>query len=501
MPGRHNDPDKNPGESGKLLDRVVDLLLYWKPVSQTGAKPVPVDFRGGYTPEIKGRPSSIIEKIREPETLIFHLSRCGIKLEPMVREGDKVETGDILAAGGTKDYAPVKIPAPAGGTVSFDGSAGDQRLILNNVQTGTAAGKYKLSAPEYIQPEDMAALLMQGGLWPFFWSSDTRAMSSWNPGRLPKSIIVNCILTEPFRARGKVILRQFWQDIIQGIKFMPRILADYGTIDIVLTHANDPIARKMYSDLAGFAWVKFHKVPIEYPIENPRLLNSLIRKKSERIARDEAVWIIDIQALQAVGALLASGIPLSRRVIAIGGPGCAHPRHVQARVGTPLKSLIDADPEKNLVLRGGLFNGEPVDIATEGVRPDDDGFFILPRVKDREFLHFIRPGFNKRSIFPAFIASLFRIPDGHVTNSLRGEERPCVACGMCEKVCPVRLYPQVIHRYLYGDMLEEAEKTGINVCVDCRLCTYVCPSKIDLAFEFEQARKKIEEEKSGAGAD
>jgi Na+-translocating ferredoxin:NAD+ oxidoreductase RnfC subunit len=65
---------------------------------------------------------------------------------------------------------------------------------------------------------------------------------------------------------------------------------------------------------------------------------------------------------------------------------------------------------------------------------------------------------------------------------------------MCEKVCPVGLLPQIMHRYIYRDALEEAKKMGIAACIDCRLCTYVCPSKIELADQFAKARAQIREE-------
>ncbi len=139
--------------------------------------------------------------------------------------------------------------------------------------------------------------------------------------------------------------------------------------------------------------------------------------------------------------------------------------------------------------------GVPVDPNTASVSYDDDGFFILPDPVVRQLISFLRPGFDRTSAFPAFAGPLINKPDKHMTTSLRGEPRPCITCGMCEKVCPVRLLPQVLHRYLHKDMEEEAEKAGLYACVDCNLCSFVCPSKIELQAQFDEARTRIADER------
>ena len=148
-----------------------------------------------------------------------------------------------------------------------------------------------------------------------------------------------------------------------------------------------------------------------------------------------------------------------------------------------------------MVLRGGLFNGVPVDPDTAAVQTDDDGFFLLPKESKREFLSFIQPGFSKTSILSCYASRITGGRDSHISTSLRGERRPCIACGLCEKVCPMHLMPQVLHRYLYAGMLDDVEAAGLNLCVDCRLCTYVCPSKIEIQKELSEAREQLRLEK------
>jgi Na+-transporting NADH:ubiquinone oxidoreductase subunit A len=275
---------------------------------------------------------------------------------------------------------------------------------------------------------------------------------------------------------------------------------DYGKVEIILTAVRDPVAQKMYRELSGFAWIRLHSVAVRYPVENQRILINALRKSDGKKAVEGVSWVIDAQTVAQIGALLARGESPQRRVVAIGGPGCTQPKHYSLCAGTRLDTVISelVAPEPQAVLRGGLLTGSPIDPHLTSVNYDDDGFFFLPEAVERQMVTFLRPGFDRTSAFPSFAGSLLGKADRHITASLRGESRPCISCAMCEKICPVEIMPQVIHRYLYRDMLEEAQKAGMERCIDCNLCTFVCPSKIDLREDFEAARAQILEEQNEA---
>ena len=450
---------------------------------------------GGYTPRISGRPISEVAEIAPPEKLRINIRRNGLMYLPVVANGKTVGLGEPLAeavyTGGT-----LSLPSPASGTVSIDSKSPDL-ITLEGVIRDTGTGNSESFEPSRITGERTRSVLAAAGVWPFFWSSLSRNVPALDGSDQPKAILVNFVLAEPFRARGKVLLNHSWDRIVHGIKFLPRVLADYGKVEIVLTAIHDPVARRMYSELAGFAWIRLHPVPLKYPVEFPDVLRTALTRNVPSIKPEDVIWTIDVQGIEALGSCLGEGLPLHRRVVAIGGPGARNPRHVSVRIGTPVESVLggDEDTEGNLVLRGGLFNGEVLDPATEAVRYDDDAFFLLPKSKVRETFSFLRPGFNRTSYLPAFISRITGAADRHITDSIRGERRPCIACGLCEKVCPAGILPQVLHRYLYREAFDEAERAGLDRCVECNLCTYICPSKIELRMQFTEAREQLREER------
>ncbi|MCK5569347.1 MAG: 4Fe-4S dicluster domain-containing protein, partial [Spirochaetes bacterium] len=112
----------------------------------------------------------------------------------------------------------------------------------------------------------------------------------------------------------------------------------------------------------------------------------------------------------------------------------------------------------------------------------------------------LRPGLKRTSILPCFASRVTGAADSQISTSLRGEHRPCIACGLCEKICPSGLMPQIIHRYLYREAIDEAEAVGLDLCVKCGLCTYVCPSKIELQKQFNDASEQLRLEHEEARA-
>ncbi len=465
-------------------------------------------IRGGYAPKISGRPSSILKKISISSFLSVDLNRNGRQYNPLVEEGQRVKIGDALAEAEISDREEqVKIkqkqqtlvlPSPADGTVHLttNQETGETVSIkLTDIGPSVDTKPTKVKDPSRITPAEVRKILVERGIWDYFWSSRTKGTPEIDGKIKPKAIIINTIIAEPFRTRGNVILKQFWHSIIKGMGYLPLLLADYGTVEFILTQRKDPIVQLMFKELTGKAWVKFHFVDVKYPVENPLILDGLLRDAKTNLAPEDDIWVVDIQCIEAIGIGLGKGVPISRRIVALGGPAFPDPMHINVRIGTPLKDIIPGtvDFSSTLVLRGGLFTGTPVDPETDSVSFDDNAFFFLPVKQTRDFISFVRPGMNKKSIFPNFIGRI----DKDMSNQMRGELRPCIACGKCQEVCPVDLLPQIIHRYLYGDNLDEAQKMGLDNCIDCNLCTFVCTSKIELRVQFAEAREMLRAEREG----
>lgn len=456
---------------------------------------------GGYLPKIAGQPSGTVRAAEVPARLVIALHQDGLVFHPAVPDGAKVHAGQIVA---DRDHPGGKLAllAPAGGTIQFeeDKKGTLVRLILNVDDRNPPQPGKRFTHGKALAAE-LRQALAKGGVWQRLWSSANGGIPPLDPAtETPASIVVNMVLTEPFRADSTSLLQDERKSFLAGLAFLPTLLADGGRLHLTTTK---PQAATMKAMILSASLPKppvIETVPLRYPIEHPQVLSDALRRSNDQPS--DPVWLLDSQTVVALGSCLEDGIPLHSRLLAIGGPGATHPMHVRARIGTPLKSLLAAEETdgSRLVLRGGgLFQGEPV-TDTCCVEAHDDALFLLPRTDTREFLGFVTPGFDRRSILPCFAGGLTGAADRHVSVSLRGERRPCIACGLCESVCPAGLLPQVLHRYLYSDAIDNVEATGIDRCIGCGLCTYVCPSKIDLTHQFQTARERIHQEHAEAAA-
>ena len=448
----------------------------------------------GYLPRITGRPGSDITSVEVQSPLEISLLLAGRQYSPLVEAGQSVGCGQALArlevCGGD-----LSIAAAYGGTVEQVDV--DKQVIKLRV-SDTAAGAW--SEPTYPDPaslEDGAARerLAAAGIWPAFWDSaslDTPALDAPQP----KAIVVKAVCTDPFRARGNVILEHNLELFLQGLSYLERISGEFAPTYLILTSAQHPLAQKIKKEVAGLAWVRPIFVPLVYPIGNDQYLWRCLRRNESNLQKGDSVWFLDCQAVTAIARCLGRGLVPSERIVSLGGPGYPNGGHVLAPIGTPLSRLCsDLESFEGLrVLRGGILAGVQVDGRDAAVGHLDDGFTFLPEGTDREFLSFMRAGLDRPSYTPAYGSWLRPKESLPTSTSLRGERRACIACGYCEEVCPVDIMPHLIWRFLQKDLLEEAQAAGAQICMACGLCSYVCPSKIELARTISEGIEQIHEE-------
>ena len=494
-----------------------------------------MEVRGGYLPRIQGRPSATVQEWPLPERLLLPLTVGDISYQPAVTSGQRVRFGDVLAAAqwsgrANPDGNTLSLPAPAGGrvTVETNDRGCPVRLSLET-EDGTAepVGGLFVDGGKDLGPSDLRLRLARGGVWPLLYECTSGSVPPLD-APAPKAIIVNALKVEPFRTRGNVVLSREKMRFFTGLGFLERLLEGYGRIHLILPKEQSRLAEEIRWAVAGRAWVRPTFAPIIYPVENERVLCKALREAEPNLGTEDPIWVLDVQAVVAVGRCLGEGLPLSERVVAVGGPGCPEPRHLKVRIGTPVSEFLGAEAQQDhlpagrspsageglRVLRGGVFTGTVIDPTTESVVPTDDAFFLLPQQRERQFLGFLRPGVERDSYVPAFLSALFPRRPRAAHTGLRGERRPCISCGFCQEVCPAGIMPHLVYRLLMLEEpapsaapggrtgaaqpseagLEEAQLAGAELCVNCGLCSYVCPSKLELAQVIEQGQQRIQAE-------
>ncbi|MCH2097072.1 MAG: NADH:ubiquinone reductase (Na(+)-transporting) subunit A, partial [Pseudomonadales bacterium] len=111
----------------------------------------------------------------------------------------------------------------------------------------------------------------------------------------------------------------------------------------------------------------------------------------------------------------------------------------------------------------------------------DQQITVLAEDREREMLHYLRPGREKFSVLPVFASRLFGRRAFPLTTSANGSARAMVPIGTFESVVPMDMLPtQLLRALLVGD-LDTAIALG---CLeldedDVALCTFACPGKYE----------------------
>jgi len=449
-------------------------------------------FRGGHNILLSGRPEGVVRIMPEPEVLYIPLrSRRFDFSEVVVKDGQRVSNGDTLAR--DPDNYGVPLLSPRAGVVRLNKD--ENHIVLEEVtrhEEHVDMSKEELSHIESqmgdagIKRYRLNAL----GAWQFFYDAHTGALP--DPLGTPQAIIVSTLSLEPFLARGDVQLQKRLSNFTRGLEQLQSLL-EYQPIYLVLPDIKSDFANLIRNHIRGHAWVKMVEIPLKYPYDDFSILaRNLGLKRSEG-----PIWAVRTEGVLAVDRALTLSKPCLVRIVSIGGTGVSSPTHIKVMPGYPIQMIRDKyvfEPVARMI-NGGILTGELLGTETLGLDTECRGITILPELKDREFLGFIRPGWDRSCYAACYLSSLRKSFSERFTTGLRGEGRPCISCSFCEEVCPAGIIPHLIHKYLYRGLIEEVEQNRVDLCIECGLCSFVCPSKLDLMQQFIEAKRLIEQEK------
>lgn len=451
-----------------------------------------VRFRGGYNILFKGRPECAVKVMPEPKTLYLPLRSSRFSFsEICVKEGQRVNGGDVLA----KDLQNYGLPllAPRAGKVRLK-AVKDHITLENIAQLEEHADIVEEKLPHIVQEMGTAGIkrykLLMLGAWQFFYDAFTGLLP--DPLGTPQAIIVSTVSLEPFVVRGDAQLHNRLLNFTRGLEQLQSLL-EYQPIYLAMPNVKSEFADLVRNQIRGYAWVKMLEIPLVYPNDSFTILTRKLGLK-----RDEGpVWAVRTEGVLAVDRALTLSKHCLVRIISIGGTGVNSPTHLKVMPGYPIKSIKDRYVFESSVrmINGGILTGEPLGKETLGIDTECRGITILPELEEREFLGFMRPGWDRNCYAKCFLSSIRKKFSERLTTAIRGELRPCISCNFCEEVCPAGIMPYVIHKYLYADLIGEVERARVDLCVECGLCSFICPSKIDLTRQFIEAKVAIEKEK------
>jgi electron transport complex protein RnfC len=212
-------------------------------------------------------------------------------------------------------------------------------------------------------------------------------------------------------------------------------------------------------------------VPTRYPQGAEKILIKVLLGRevpSGGLPSDIGVSVFNVATLAQIGDLLPRHQGLIERVVTITGPAVTKPGNYLTALGTPLRwalEQIGCVPDTAEVVLGGPMMGPAISSLDVPLTKGVTGILVLRRA------------------------------------DLNGQMRtwPCIHCGACVDVCPMRLNPSRLGMLARKDRYEEMEaEFHLNDCFECGCCSYVCPSHIPLVQYFRVSKQMNRERKARA---
>ncbi len=427
-------------------------------------------FIGGIHP-YDGKNLSKNKRIRDvlPKgDLVYPLSQhIGAPAVPIVKEGDRVLTGQKIAD------AAAFVCAPIYATVSGTVKAIEPRRVVtgDNVMSIVVEndGKYEETDPlpvkelsaytkeEIIERVKEAGVVGMGGAgFPTFIK-----LSPKNPEKI-EYCIVNGAECEPYLTSDYRRMLEEPEKVLDGLRIMLKLFDKAQ--GIIAIEDNKPECIELFRKLTrNETRISVKALKTKYPQGAERQIIYATTGKaihSGKLPADAGCIVDNVDTVVAICHAVMEGKPLMERIVTVTGDAIAKPRNFKVRIGTNYHELIE---------EAGGFKEQPVKVISGGPMMGFGIFDLdVPTTKTA--------------------SALLCLTKDDVSAM---EPTACINCGKCVEVCPGRVVPKLLADYAENYREEEFLKNNGMECCECGCCSYVCPAKRTLTQSIKSMRKMM----------
>lgn len=425
-----------------------------------------------------GMPS---ERVAPPDSVLLPLIANNHRVvpnEPVVKVGDHVYVGQMVADSRDKSTAPIH--ASVSGTVD----AIDADCVL----TGGIAkavriisdGKMELdpnikvpevhSVEEFLQAcKDSGIVGLGGAAYPLYGK-----LNAILKAPIP-TVLVNGAECEPYITCDHRIMLEETEYIGKGIELLKQWLKSTRFVIGIEDNKPDAIAhlQEYFKDDKA---VEIKVLQSVYPQGAKQVLlfnaTGIVVKKGERLASHGCI-IINITTLAKMGRYFTDGIPYVERTITVDGSAIANPRNIIIPVGTSVEYAVQQcggfKAEPGRIILGGPMMGKTVDTTAATINKATNAVVVMAE-----------------------------------SDTLKHTATPCIHCGRCVDHCPLNLNPMSFANAMELDdddaKAKILENGAVNACMECGSCSFVCPAHRPLSDTNHAAKgflKKYTSAKEG----
>ena len=395
-----------------------------------------------------------------PKQAIFPMSQhIGAPAKPIVKRGDKVKVGTMIAEAGGFVSAPIF--SSVSGTVTKVDNAIDASGYMRPAVIVAVEGDEweetidrstkleKLEDHPELTPEEIVERIKKAGVVGMGGACfPTFIKLCPPPGAKAECVIINGVECEPYITSDYRLMMEKADELIEGVKILMKgAKVERGYIGI---EDNKPAAIKLLAEkLAGNDKIEVVPLAKKYPQGGEKqLVDAVIGRQvpaPPAIPVNVGAIVQNAGTAVAVYEAVMKNKPLFERYTTVTGKKIAKPSNFLVRMGTTFGELIDLCgglPEgDNKILAGGPMMGKAVNSLDVPVGKGQNSITVLTD------------------------------SDAH-----RKPADPCIRCAKCVSACPMGLEPFLLATCSAKHMWDKVEAEDITSCIECGSCPFTCPS-------------------------
>ena len=416
---------------------------------------------GGVHPEEnKLSAASPIRKAGLPKQAMFSMfQHIGAPANPVVKKGDVVKVGTLLAEAGGFVSAPIY--SSVSGKVNkvdavLDASGLRRMAVIVDVEGDEweesidrstdlvkLSDRPELDSKTIVEKIKAAGIVGMGGA-----TFPTHVKLCPPPGKVAECVIVNAVECEPYLTADHRLMLEHPDEVLVGLDLvMKAVGVTKGYIGI---ENNKPDAIALMTEKAvAYPHIEVVPLKVRYPQGGEKqLIDAVIGRQvpaPPALPIDTGAIVQNVGTCFAIYEAVMKNKPLIERIITVTGKSLAQPSNLLARLGTPFAQLVEecgglpADAGK--IIGGGPMMGKALLSLDVPMTKGSSGLLIMT---DKE--------------------------------SRRAEMEPSIRCAKCVNACAMGLEPYLLSKLSAQGEWDMAEANDVVSCIECGCCQFTCPS-------------------------
>ena len=397
-----------------------------------------------------------------PEYIYIPLVESGSICTPLVKEGDNVKVGDVVATRTGRFTLPIH--ASISGVVTScnkkmwhsSGKMVDCIQIKNDFLETKNDENFKIMDAN--NRDDIVKIAKEKGIVGL-GGSGFPTYVKYDVKKDMNVVIINGAECEPFITTDYRTLVEQPKEVLKGLEYIMKAVNAKKGIIAIKKNKHDAI--EVIKNAITELYIKNVEILLlndVYPAGYERYIVQRVTGSNYKALPSEVGAIVNnVSTALAMYEAIEKGKPLIEKVVTFTGYGFKKPRNIRLKIGTNtsevINNLISYNSKYNelYLITGGPMTGQAM--------------------------------FSDNVVINRALGCVLALPKKEPARS-----NPCIGCGKCSAVCSMRLTPTEIRRVLQIKDKALLEQLKPQKCIQCGLCSYVCPSRIDLTETVAKAK-------------